>query len=86
MIGMSMETNLIAPIGAFAQQQSRAGLEYKLQQLQDIAPLWHSTLGPAFHQHLSHCLNNGNFADAEAMIDHALALMNSSRHCLSCQD
>ena len=66
--------------------QMGSRLQHKLEQLQEAVPEGLTQAAPWLPQRLHECFQAGNVMEAERMLNHALALINSSRNCLSCHN
>lgn len=66
--------------------ERRIRIQRRLEQLHEAVPEGLAQTAPTLLPRLHECLAAGNVEEAERIIDHALALINSSRHCLSCRN
>jgi hypothetical protein len=66
--------------------ESRSRIQYRLQQLHEAVPQGLAQAAPTLLPRLQECLNAGDTVEAERILNHALALINSSRGCLSCDN
>jgi hypothetical protein len=64
----------------------RSRIQHRLQQLHEAAPQGLAQAAPTLLPRLQECLNAGDDVEAERILNHALALINSSRNCLSCHN
>jgi len=64
----------------------RIRIQRRLEQLHEAVPEGLAQAAPTLLPRLHECLNAGNVAEAERMLNHVLALFNSSRNCLSCHN
>jgi N-acetylglucosamine kinase-like BadF-type ATPase len=64
----------------------RSRIQHRLQQLHEAVPQGLAQVAPTLLPRLQECLNAGNAVEAERILNHAVALINSSRNCLSCHN
>lgn len=66
--------------------EPRSRIEHRLEQLHEAVPEGLAQAAPTLLPRLQECLNAGHVAEAERILNHVLALVNSSRNCLSCHN
>jgi hypothetical protein len=64
----------------------RSRIQHRLQQLHEAVPQGLAQAAPMLLPRLQECLNAGDAVEAERILNHAVALINSSRNCLSCHN
>ena len=69
-----------------ADSELRRRIERRLEQLHEAVPEGLDQAAPTLLPRLQECLASGNVEEAERMLDYVLALINSSRNCLSCHN
>jgi len=69
-----------------ANSELRRRIERRLEQLHESVPEGLTQAAPTLLPRLQKCLAVGNLEEAERMLDYALALINSSKNCVSCHN
>ena len=64
----------------------RSRIQHRLEQLHEAVPEGLAQAAPTLLPRLQECLKAGNVVEAERILNHVLALVNSSRNCLSCHN